>query len=200
MKQVYLLLTSLSLMFLSCKSDTKMLSQETYEGPAVTMDNIDVLISDSTIIKLRLVAAKQLVLSNKDRDFPEGIYLEFYNVEGFMTSTLKANTGYYYSKEDYYTAAGNVIMESKTSKNELTTELLNWVPKEERIHTDNFVTIVTDDEVLTGEGLEATQDFEEYTILKPSGTMKVSGSNQPIQADDGFDEDLEFVEDTTQYE
>ena len=164
------------------------------------MDKIDVLISDSTIIKLRLVAAKQLVLENEDRDFPEGIYLEFYDEQGLMTSTLEANTGYYFSKDDFYRAEGNVIMQSKTSKDELTTELLKWVPKVERSHTDNFVTIVTEEDVLTGEGLEATQDFGEYTILKPTGTMQLNGSKKKIKNDDEFDEELEYVEDTITYD
>lgn len=137
------------------------------------------LVSDSTIIKLRLVARTQLVLSNKDRDFPDGIYLRFYNPFGLVTSTLVADKGYYFSEEDYYKAEGNVIMRSLFTGDELSTELLNWDPKKEQIYTDNFVTIKTQDEVLTGEGLEASQDFEEYTILKPSGTMSIMPAAQP---------------------
>ena len=184
---------------MSCENRSKVLNKEVYEGPAVEMTNIDVLISDSTIVKLRLVAPKQLVLQNNDRDFPEGIYIEFFSDLGIMTATLEANTGYYYSEEDYYKAEGNVIWRKKNSNNELTSELLNWVPSEERIHTDHFVTIVSGNEVHTGEGLEATQDFETYTILKPSGTMELDDSGEMVDSE-GFDEELEFVEDTTTIE
>lgn len=187
----------LSLVILACSDKTKVVDQELYDGPMVSMDNIDVLISDSTKIKMRLVAKKQLVLKNNDREFPEGVYIEFYNVFGQMTSTLESNTGYHYSKEDYYKAEGNVIMKSKIDKRELTSELLNWVPKDERIYTDKFVTIVTRDDVITGEGLEAKEDLEEYTILKPSGTKVLDGSSPPSEDDGGFDADLEFEEDTT---
>ena len=184
----------------ACEDRSKILNKEVYDGPNVDMTNIDILISDSTIVKLRLVAPRQKVLQNNDRDFPEGIYIEFYNGFGIMTATLEANTGYYFSDEDYYKAEGNVIWKKKSSNNELTSELLNWVPAEERIHTDKFVTIVTGNEVHTGEGLEATQDFEEYTILQPSGTMELDDSGELVEVDEGFDEDLEFIEDTTTYD
>ncbi|MEO9966024.1 MAG: LPS export ABC transporter periplasmic protein LptC [Reichenbachiella sp.] len=160
------------LSLVGCKEQKKV-AHELYDGPEIAMKNIDMLVSDSTIVKLRLVARTQLVLSNKDRDFPDGIYLRFYNPFGLVTSTLVADKGHYYSEKDYYTAEGNVIMRSLFSGDELSTELLNWDPKEEKIYTDNFVTIKTEDEVLTGEGLEASQNFEEYTILKPSGTMSI---------------------------
>ncbi|MEP2023331.1 MAG: LPS export ABC transporter periplasmic protein LptC [Reichenbachiella sp.] len=156
----------------SCKEQKK-IEHEIYDGPEVAMRNIDMLLTDSAVVKLRLVARTQLVLANQDRDFPNGIYLRFYNPFGLVTSTLVADKGYYFSEEDYYQAEGNVIMRSLFSGDELSTELLNWDPNEEQIYTDNFVTIKTEDEVLTGEGLEATQDFEEYTILKPSGTMSI---------------------------
>lgn len=175
MKTNWLLLV-LCLALVAC-SEQKKKDHELYDGPEVTMRNIDMLVSDSTIVKLRLVARTQLVLSNQDRDFPDGIYLRFYSPMGLVTSTLVADKGYYFAEEDYYKAEGNVIMRNLFTGDELSTELLNWDPQDEKIYTDNFVTIKTQDEVLTGEGLDATQDFEEYTILKPSGTMSILPSN-----------------------
>ena len=171
------LIVGIVLILTSC-DEQKNVEHEIYDGPEIAMRNIDMLVSDSAFIKLRLVARTQLVMSNKDRDFPDGIYLRFYNPLGLITSTLIANKGHYFAEEDYYQAEGNVIMRSLFSGDELSTELLNWDPKKEQIYTDNFVTIKTQDEVLTGEGLEATQDFDEYTILKPSGTMSLRPTPQ----------------------
>ncbi|UXX80509.1 LPS export ABC transporter periplasmic protein LptC [Reichenbachiella carrageenanivorans] len=171
MKKIALVVCLMSALC-GCKEQKKV-DHELYDGPEVTMRNIDMLVSDSAIVKLRLVARTQLQLANQDRDFPDGIYLRFYSPIGLVTSTLVADKGYYFSKEDYYKAEGNVIMRSLFSGDELSTELLNWDPAKEQIYTDNFVTIKTEDEVMTGEGLEASQNFEEYTILKPSGTMSI---------------------------
>lgn len=170
------LLTLFCLVALAC-GEQKKKDHELYDGPEVAMKNVDMLVSDSTIVKLRLVARTQLVLANEDRDFPDGIYLRFYSPIGLVTSTLVADKGYYFAEKDYYQAQGNVIMRNLFTGDELSTELLNWNPQDEKIYTDNFVTIKTQDEVLTGEGLDATQDFEEYTILKPSGTMSILPSS-----------------------
>jgi len=186
---------------MACQTKPEVLNHEKYEGPDIAMKNINMLITDSTLVKLRLVATTQNQLNNGDRDFPDGIYLEFFTKTGKITSTLKANKGYYYSKEDYYKAEGDVHMNSIASGDNLTTETLFWVPIEERIHTDQFVTITTGDEVLTGEGLEANQDFSEYTITKSSGTMTlVKGEKSSVVQDTlegDFDADLIFEEDTT---
>jgi len=150
---------------------------ELYDGPIIEMDNIEMQISDSTILKVQIMAKKQLIFEDGNREFPEGILLKFYNDFGLLSSTLVAQKGYYFAKEDYYQAEGNVIMTNLFNRDELSTELLYWVPKEEKIHTDNFVTIKTEGEVHTGEGLEASQDFDEYTILKPSGTITFDETN-----------------------
>ena len=166
------------LVSISCR-EAKKVDYEIYDGPDVTLRDIDMLVSDSTIVKLRLQAKTQLELASGDREFPDGIFLQFYNDLGQLSSTLVAKSGYYFSKEDYYQAEGDVVMESIINGDELSTERLLWTPAAERIHTDNFVTIKSEDEVLTGEGLEASQNFEEYTILNPSGTMAVARQSQP---------------------
>lgn len=197
MKHLFPLLLVLTI--LSCEKKKMMSEEDKYDGPSVSMDSIDALISDSAVTKIRLVAAKQLVYENEDRDFPNGIYLEFYNDLGILSSTLRADKGYYFKKEDYYKAEGDVRMIGLMKGEELHTEELNWVPKDERIHTDKFVTIKSGGEVLKGEGLEATEDFDEYTILKPQGVMSIAPSADE-EEESGFDEDLVFEEDTTNYE
>ncbi|MGL1887176.1 MAG: LPS export ABC transporter periplasmic protein LptC [Reichenbachiella sp.] len=202
MKKYIILILSIAVFF-ACESKKGVLEQATYDGPSVTMDSIDVKISDSTVTKIRLRAPKQYVYENDDRDFPHGIYLQFYDPFGKVTSTLKANTGYYFSDEDYYKAEGDVIMISLRDGSDLRTELLNWVPKEERIYTDQFVTIKTDGEVLEGEGLESNEDFSEYTILKPSGVMSILKTQEiPVGEVEqgGFDDELEYIEmDSTEF-
>lgn len=163
------------------QTSNQALQPEIYEGPAVEMDSVDMVVSDSTVIKVRLLAKKQLILENDDREFPEGIYVQFFNQLGIVGSILKANKGYYYKKENYYLAEGNVIMKNLFNGDELSTEELKWFPKKEEIKTDKFVTIKSEGEVHTGQGLEASEDFDEYTILEPSGTIG-------IEEDDDFDE------------
>ena len=62
-----------------------------YEGPILELTNATTYYSDSAVVRIKLEAPKQLEFENKDREFKEGIYLEFYEPDGTLSSNLKAN-------------------------------------------------------------------------------------------------------------
>lgn len=99
------------------------------------------------------------------------MYLELLNKEGAVESTFKADYVYYTAEDNLYKGTGNVVVENMETGDELTTEELFWDPDEEKFYTERFVTIVSEDEVHTGDGLVASEDFETYKITKPSGTI-----------------------------
>lgn len=53
----------------------------------------------------------------------------------------------------------------------MNSEELYWEPQKEEIYTDKFVRIQSEDQISTGTGLVAKQDFSSYRILNPSGTI-----------------------------
>ncbi|MEQ8575825.1 MAG: LPS export ABC transporter periplasmic protein LptC, partial [Fulvivirga sp.] len=65
------------------------------------------------------------------------------------------------------------VIKNIENQQELDTEELFWKPSEERMFTEKFVTIKLPDQVLYGKGLEAKQDFSEYTILQPEGEFYI---------------------------
>lgn len=163
----------------SCSSENKdILNQPTYDGPSMEMDSIKTMYSDSAIVKIMIRAPKQLNFSNGNEEYPNGISLEFFNELGEVISTLEANKAYYIEKEKHYKGVGNVIVVNLETGDRLNTEELFWNPKEEKVYTNKFVTIRSEDEVHTGEGLIANQDFDNYQIMKPTGTIIIEESNE----------------------
>jgi lipopolysaccharide export system protein LptC len=55
----------------------------------------------------------------------------------------------------------------------LETEKLSWIEKDAKIRTDGLVKITTANEIITGFGLEADEDFSNYTIQQISGIVNV---------------------------
>jgi LPS export ABC transporter protein LptC len=55
----------------------------------------------------------------------------------------------------------------------LNTERLVWDQKTAEITSNAFVKVTRKDEVITGTGLRANQDFSKYRITKISGIVKV---------------------------
>lgn len=145
-----------------------------YSGPLREAVDVDMLFAEKDRIKVKMKAKRILEFKNGDREFPDGVYLEFYDIEGKLTSTLKANQAYYFKKEDQWRGRGNVEVKNMEKKQELFTEELFWNPLKKKIFTEKFVTIKLESEVIYGTGLDALQDLSSYTIKKPEGDFEVN--------------------------
>ncbi len=144
-----------------------------YEGPLIVAENIETLYSDSATLRVRLTAPLQLEYQNGDRDFPTGIYIEFFQPDGQKSTTLRADSAHYDKATDLHTAVGDVVVIDLVESKQLNSEELHWNQREGRVFTDVFVRIQTAEEVLMGEGLTAAQDFSTYRILRPKGTFSI---------------------------
>lgn len=156
----------------ACSSETQRLSDmQEYEGPMYESENVRILLSDSTVVKVEMLGKRQVQYQNGDIEFPEGLHLIFYDKEGQKITELTAQKGYKASKENMYRAEGDVLVKNLNKKETLSTELLFWDPKEEIIYTNQFVTIETETELLPAEGFSAPQDFSTYELIKPRNAI-----------------------------
>lgn len=92
-----------------------------------------------------------------------GVTIEFYK-EGGHYSTLTSEEGIYYTLTADMEAFGEVVVESEEGR--LETETLNWVAREEKIRTDDYVRITKGETVITGRGLESDPSLESVKIEK----------------------------------
>ncbi len=144
-----------------------------YVGPLREAFDIDMLYSEKDRIKVKMKTKRILEFKNGDQEFPDGIYLEFYDEFGIMTSSLKANQAYYFKKENQWRGRGKVEVKNVQKKQQLNTEELFWNPITKKIFTEKFVTIKMETEVIYGTGLDAAQDLSTYTIKKPEGDFEI---------------------------
>lgn len=158
----------------SCDDDSQNADTfKEYEGPVSETFNTEVLYSDSAQVRIKLQAQRQLQYENGDQDFPEGIYIEFFDEAGVKTTSIEANQGHYSKEENKYTATGEVVVKNLEKNEKLETEVLYWERNKRSINTDRYVEIESEGEVLMGEGLEAKEDFSSYEILKPTGVFSI---------------------------
>ena len=144
-----------------------------YNGPLREAANVDVLYTEKDHIKVKMQAKKILEFKNGDQEFPEGLYLEFFSDQGVMTSTLKANHAYYFKEQKQWRGRGDVEVKNIQKQQQLDTEELFWEPETKKIFTEKFVTITLESEVISGTGLDATQDLSSYTIRKPEAIFDI---------------------------
>lgn len=145
-----------------------------YDGPLQVIEDVELYYTENNRVKVKMIAAMVYEFENGDREFPEGIYLEFFDEEtGKLESTLRANEAYFFKKENQWRGRGKVEVKNLEKNEQLNTEELFWKPAEEKIFTDKFVTIRQQSDVIYGQGLEAKQDMSDYIIKKPEGEFAV---------------------------
>jgi LPS export ABC transporter protein LptC len=156
----------------SCDSELSEKAEKTvYKGPLRTLEDANIFHSDSGKVKAKVYARKILYLQNEDREAPEGFFTTFFEKDGRESATLEADYAYYNKKEERWKAEGNVIVSNKLNMETLRTEELYWDPKTGDVSTEKFVKIETAEEIITGTGLEAKQDFSSWTIKQPEATF-----------------------------
>jgi len=124
-------------------------------------------------VKVKMLADLLYEFENGDREFPNGVYMEFFDESGKLESTLQANHAFFFKKDNQWRGRGNVEVKNVEKSEQLNTEELFWNPKEKKIFTEKFVTIRQQGDVIYGEGLEANQDLTDYIIKKPAGEFEV---------------------------
>lgn len=135
-----------------------------YTGPLSEAENVELYYSEKDDVKIKMVADLVHEFKNGDREFPKGIYLEFYDEFGRIKSTLRANHAFFFKTENQWRGRGKVEVKNIQNDEQLTTEELFWKPADEKIFTDKFVTIREKNDIVFGTGLEAKQDLSSYTL------------------------------------
>ena len=149
-----------------------------YNGPIMESSNISTLYSDSARLKIRLEAKLQWQYENGDAAYPKGINVTFYDRNEQVSSSIRANYAKYDKQRDAYFGRGNVIVKNIAKNETMKTEELNWDRMKRQIHTDKFVTIQTNTDIIQGNGLVSDDGFVHWKILHPTGIISVE---QPPQ-------------------
>lgn len=144
-----------------------------YKGPMKEAEDVELYYNEKDQVKIKMVADLLYEFENGDREFPKGVYMEFYDEFGRLESTLQANHAFFFKKDEQWRGRGNVEVKNIAKNEQLNTEELFWKPKEKNIFTEKFVTIRQQGDVIYGEGLEAMQDLSDYVIKKPAGVFEV---------------------------
>ncbi len=113
---------------ISCREDIDKNQLEIYEGPYRTSYDMELLHSDSALVRIKLMADKQLEYRNGDTEFPEGIVIHFYEKDGELSSTIRADRGFHDRKTNIYRGDGNVQVHNLQKDQKLTSEELFWIP------------------------------------------------------------------------
>ncbi len=144
-------------------------------SPSLEIEDFETFISDSGRVKYHV---KTPLLLNFDKaeepykEYPKGGQIMTYDSIDVIDSHIKCKYAIYHDKDQLWDLRKDV--EAVNSDGVVfNTEQLFWDQKNQKIYTDKFVKITTEEEIITGYGLTAKENFKEYKLLKMSGSFSV---------------------------
>jgi len=184
-KSITLLL--LGVMLFSCENDINVInSLKIDEGQAVESTyDVEMTITDSGKVVMVMTSPQvdKYMVNREYVEMPKGIHIVFYDSIGGIRSTLDADYAISYSGSKIMEAKNNVVAVNKEGKTLYTEELI-WDQRKRRIYTENEVKIVTQKEILFGDGLTADENFNDWKISRPRGDIQVEGLDGTLQNND----------------
>lgn len=173
-----------SALFISCENDEK--EVETVLSSRLGKEETrDVEITYTVGGKTRSILKAPVMLRIQDTvpfvEFPKSIKADFYNEEGVVESFLSAGYGRYRENQGVIFIRDSVIVINRFKGDTLYCRELYWDRHRtgREFYTQKPVRIRTPTQVIDGVGMESDQDFRDWQILQPSGTVEVPASRFP---------------------
>lgn len=163
-------------MLFSCKNDLQEIRSLDFSDtlPDLTAYEIEMLYSENAEIQIKLISPKLVRIGGEKpySEFPDGFLVLFYDSLNQVKSTISADYGINYEKDNLMEARYNVIIENLQKNEKLNTEELFWDQDKAIIYSNKFVKLTRDEEIITGDGLLADQGFEQVEIKNPRGLIE----------------------------
>lgn len=177
---IYMLLLVACTIFSACKENDMAKVKAMFNEK-----EIDVETADSITFTYKEGAYKRAIVTGKTIKryvktqnkliFPDGLLVKFYDKLDLI-SVMKADYAENNDAEQIIYVSGNVYIEN--SKYEiLETQALTWNMNTRKVYTDKAIKIKTVDNVIYGIGIDADEDFANYTIRRVTGIVSVDQTN-----------------------
>jgi LPS export ABC transporter protein LptC len=166
----------------SCRNRMQDVEALTYRDtfPMESARDVEMVYSDSAVIKA--LVKSPMVNSYAGNDpyviMPKGIAVFFYDSAMNVKTKLTAQYAIKYEKSDHMEVRNDVVVVNHIGE-KLNTEHLVWDQKTRRIYSDVFVKITQTDRIVYGDGMDADESFDKWTIRKPKGTFYISMDDEP---------------------
>lgn len=174
---IAVLFLGIAVLFFSCSSDIETIKALSADErrPALTANDFEMIVSDSTVIIYKM-KTPELIRFEEENDpfmeFPQGVYIEQFDNNMQIVSSLSADYARYYEKEERWEAKNNVVAVN-AENDTLKTEELIQDRKNGKIYSEQFVKIIRKDQIITGIGFESDEQMSNWKIKNPKGTLYV---------------------------
>ena len=170
----------------SCENDLSMM-KETFSDNDVEkeiLSNVELLYSDSAKLKVRILADVMYRVPDRRNpydEFPEGVYVEFYDKEK-ISSWLESGYAIRYDRDDKIITRKNVILYN-VKQDTFRSEELIWDEEQGDVFSERIFRFSNPKEVIYGYKFYSNQEFTNYRFSKMSGRLQVDALEKQFKKD-----------------
>ena len=160
--------------FFGCSADSKESGEQNDSTalPTMVTNDVNMLISDSGVIKYKVVSPIWYVyendVTNKYWYFPEGIVFNQIDTTFETEFSIEADTAYNYETKQLWHLIKNVEVHSVQGEYFRSNDLF-WDLRQHEVYTDSFIHIERPDATIEGYGFKSNDAFTKYEIRQTSG-------------------------------
>ena len=164
------------LCLISCENDLENIKKVTAtdKTPDQITNGLHSVYSDSGLVVYEILANRMEVFEKPTQTtyFKNGLTVNYYNKQGDIISTLKADYAEIKESEHLVVCRNNVIFTNHEKQQTLKTEELFWDKKLKKVRTSKNFFVESPTMEASGVGLETNETFSDYKMYDFSLTYK----------------------------
>ncbi|MCF0185242.1 MAG: LPS export ABC transporter periplasmic protein LptC [Bacteroidaceae bacterium] len=171
------------LSYTSCSLNEKHLINAINEQdslPTLSSTGISTLISDSGVIRYKLVTEKWDIYTKTDPtkwEFIKGLYIEQFDEDMHVSATIQADTAYFFDMIKLWELRGRVFVRNREGTI-FRTKVLFWDQKKREFYSHENMLVITPDRELRGTEFRSNEDMTNYIVSNPKGYFPMSDTEQ----------------------
>ena len=141
--------------------------------PTMTTTDVSTLISDSGIVRYRVVAPVWYVYDEAAEPkwtFPQSLHLESYDDLFNKEATIDCDSATYLTNKQLWRLDGHVIVVNMAGEKFLTSQLF-WNQKQQTVYSDSFIQIIRADRVMEGYGFVSDEQMTDFAVRNVSAIL-----------------------------
>lgn len=160
----------------SCQDEKEHTAPAIYPRDSVsvmTSYGVNTLVSDSGVIKYRIVAESWEVnqVKNPSRwTFVNGLFLEQFDDKFHVEAYIQCDTAYYYDQQKIWELRGRVRVRNKEGLR-FSSEELYWDQNKHELYSYVFSRLVTPDREMQGTYFRSDERMSRYTVSNSKGSF-----------------------------
>lgn len=168
--------------------------------PWLASKGVSTLISDSGIIRYKIISEDWFMYDKKDPTFwafEKGLFIEKFDASFHTDAFITCDTAYFFDQKNLWELRGRVFVKNMKGTTFRTT-LLYWDQSKHEIYSPAYMEIDGKDEALSGYDFRSNEEMTEYIIHQSKGRFPFEEKEETPQYDPSVAEQLNDTTNTSQ--